>query len=101
MGKRRRNKYSETYRFTPNESYNISEQVMQNEEGNSVSSDPPYYEYTYIKDNNSRRAIQQSEHCSFTVQKNMAYNESQQNIEGPSSTGDDEDSDYVISSYSS
>ena len=106
MRKRRRHiKYSSAgmYQFTPNEIYNIREQAVHNEGGNSESplqSSAPYYDYIENNDLTIARTvnIQQSEDYNFTVQKNVAYNESQQNTDGPPSTGDD-DSDYVVSSY--
>ena len=93
------------YQFTPNETYNIREQVVHNDSGNSESSDLQstslYYDYVDNNDFTTVRttaAFQQPEHHNFPVKRNIAYNESQQIIDGTSSTEDDND-DYVVSSY--
>ena len=80
--------------------------MLHNDGGNSESPDLQsttlYYDYV---DNNeftiarAAAAIQQPKHDhNFPVKRNIAYNESQQIIDGTSSTEDDND-DYVVSSY--
>ena len=109
MARKKRKSKWRTFNFTPNVTYNIKEErIRMDDEVGTLSdsrmqSSTPYYDY--IANNELRTERQWTEGISsnyhdLTLQQNVAYKKSQQNVDGLSLNVDD-DGDYVISSYHS